>query len=823
LKADKALGRDYGHAQMWDAPSIMARQEEFEDFLLSVLAKQPDEEWLATRYSLSPEDLAKLQETDPKRYAELLRDWAGDEYVFNVNRAERLAEATAQALKQAELDLRDTARAYGFVKAETQKLEVQEARKFRDKFNARLNAERAKKAEAEAMQKALAEASAAARVRTAERLAAEPVSPEAFARAEAAVAEAEKRLFVTVSDSLKDPASSFRLTESGEYVQRLDALAAAEAKLQALIARTPEPPPSARRASIEARAARYGEELRKADTRLRTMERRLAKVDEAHARVAEKLEMHRKAKAAIADSLGDARKARTSAARAAGQAERAFSRAEAKTPLAVLVEDISRAISNRETLPHSILDRIIPETGRVKARRIRLTPEQRRKAEELGFLRTDLSSILQAQYDQLASFIGLHKGLDIREGGRFGSWDDVLRMVDDEYADLIRSSPPSVKPSKLVGEKERVKKDLNLLKDRLLGTENVGADKDGWAYWMSQKARQANFIRFGAGFLMSSLTDVASVHLRTGSLGKLLREHGAEAIKIMREMEDTELKAMVNATELGSQGVRMARALDADDSLNLLGIGPRGSFKHDFTSRVDQAGKWLSDKTNVISGLRAWNRFWKITAGISRAYKLRDMTAGYGKLTEREVAELASLGIDREAAERIQAMILKHGKTDAKGHWDPHLDDWADTPEGRTAARDFRIAVERDMDRAVFTPGIGDTPGIMSHAAGKLWLQFQSYAFTFLNRFLVPASQRIATWQDAQAIASFGHLLWSGLVVVMGKDVLNGRDPMERFQEDKWANTVKDVIDRSGLLTYLSPYVDSMLKVSGPLQEELFG
>src|SRR3546814_9362224 len=46
---------------------------------------------------------------------------------------------------------------------------------------------------------------------------------------------------------------------------------------------------------------------------------------------------------------------------------------------------------------------------------------------------------------------------------------------------------------------------------------------------------------------------------------------------------------------------------------------------------------------------------------------------------------------------------------------------------------------------------------------------------------------------------------------------------MERFEEDQWANTAKEVIDRSGLLAYFSPYVDSLLKVSAPLQEAAFG
>ena len=780
LKPEESLGRDYGHAQLWDPHSIMARQEEFEDFLYGVLIDRPDPDWLLSRYGLKPDDFDKLGREDvpspqlkpgevqPRTLSveegealkrEVLREWAGDEHVFNINRAETRAKAAEQALKQAELDLTDTLRAYRFVKGETHRLEVAEARKYRDQFLTRLETERARRAQLQAEERVLIAAAEAARTRTLER----------------------NLLHLEPGQTAKEP-------------PRTPDIAAATAKAQTI-----------------------ANELRRVETRVRRMEAALARVEAAYKVAQERLAMARKARDGIQEAAKDARKARRIAEADLAKLKRALAKTEAKTPLAQVVEEIANKLINRNELPHAIIDRIVPETGRVKARRIRLTPEQRRKAEELGFLRTDLSAILSAQYEQLAGYIGLSKGLDIRPGGRFGSWEDVLRVVDEEYARL-----PNAKP----GERQRVKKDLNLLKDRLLGMENVGADKDGWAYWLSAKVRQANFIRFGAGFLLPSLTDIASVHLRTGSLAKLLRSHGAEAVSIMKRMYEespSEFVAMVNATELGANGVRMARALDADDALNLMGIGAHGSFKHTFTANVDRGMRWLSDKTSLVSGMRIWNRFWKITAGIQRAYRIRDMVGDYAALTERQKAELANLGIDAAAAKRIHDMISRYGKTDVKGHFDPNLDEWTATPQGREAARDFRIAVERDMNRAIFTPGIGDVPGIMSHAAGKMWLQFQTYAFAFLNRFLVPASQRVATWRDAQSLVSFGHLAWTGLIVVLGKDIINGRDPAKRFEEGEWANTVKEVIDRSGMMTFLSPYVDSLLKVSGPLQEQAFG
>jgi hypothetical protein len=826
LAKPEPMGREYGHAQLWDPHTIMAKQEEFEDFLYRVLIDSPDEQWLMEGHGLTKEEFLQMrrgEKTDMPAAEQratvdkILRDWAGDEFTFNIARAEARANAAREGLRQSELDLRDTMRANSFIGAKVDRLTLSEARKFRDAFNTRLEAGRLERDRLQAFERALKDAAEAARVRTAERARLlEPVSPERIARAEDAVLKAEDDLFVTISDSLKDPASRDRLTFSGEYVQRVRAVADANARLDSLMA-TPRDPSSPRLSRIEERAARRNEQLASLDRKVSKMEEKLSRVDAAYREVADKLEMLKKAKAGVADAVADARAQGKIVAKELKAALRELRQLQRRSPLDQVVSDIRHKLMSREELPHAILDKVIPETGRVKARRIHLTPEQRREAESLGLLRTDLSGILHAQYDQLAGFIGLHKGLDIRKGGRFESWKDVLRSVDDEY-DLL----PNAKP----GERDKVKKDLNLLKDRLLGTENVGMDRDGWVYWMSKKVREANYIRFGAGFLLPSLTDVASVHLRTGSLGKLLRSHAAETVSIMKRMYDehpSEFVAMVNATELGAQGVRMAKAMDAEDAINIMGIGPRGSAKHKVTSAIDRGARWLSDKTSIVSGMRIWNRFWKITAGIHRAYRLRDLTGRYASLSSKEKAELATLGIDEAAARRIHKMIEAHGSVDDKGHWDPNLDAWVGTREGRQAARDFRIAVERDMNRAVFTPGIGDTPGIMSHAAGKLWLQFQTFAFTFLNRFMIPASQRIATFRDAQALVSFAHLAWAGMIVVIGKDILNGRDPSERFKADKWADTTKEIVDRSGLMTYLSPYVDSALKLSGPLQEKAFG
>lgn len=826
IRKPEPMGRDYGHAQLWDSHTILAKQEDFEDFLLEVFKDHPDEQWLFDNYGMAKAEFDDLvnQEYGPAKRKEILREWAGDEFTYRQRQAELRVKSAQQALDDSQADLLYIFRQLGLINRNARRVSISQARKERDAFNARLNAQRVKLEQLKAEQRALREAGTAARERTLERQQAHlpDVSAERIAASEARLAKREDDLLDTLTTP--DEASAGRLENSGEYVKRTKAVSDAEQSLNDLRSYSPEPEATNARVMAEERARTVADEMRRVDTRVAKMEKQLKLADERLKAVEDKAEFLRKEKEAGEELLDEARKAGRKAEKEAGKAARAAKGAARRTPLDQVVEELKLALINRNVVPSSIMEHIVPETGRVRARRINLTAEQRRIAEQAGFLRTDLTHILHAQYQDLAGYIGLHKGLDIGAGRTFESWAAVEDSVNREYADLAAKAGPE--GASAVGkERDKALKDVRLLKDRLLGMENVGADRDGWVYWLSQKARQANLVRFMAGFLVSSLTDIGTVHLRTGGLARLLQRHGREAARLLVSLHSenpSEFLALINATEIGVS-VRMSRITDTEDAMVSFGIGPTGSFKHKVTGSIDRAGRWLSERGNVLSGMYAWNRYWKIAAGLFRADNLRTSVGRYAELSDLEKADLASLGIDEAAAKRIHSMMEKYGRTDERGHFDPNLDDWKATAQGREAARDFRIAIEKDMNQAVMTPGLGDTPALMSHTAGKLWLQFQSFAFTFLNRFMIPASQRIATMKDAQAIMSFVHLAWSGLVVVLAKDIVRGQDPMKRFEEGKWGETAFDILDRTGVMTYMSPYVDSLIKLSGPAQEAAFG
>ena len=82
-----------------------------------------------------------------------------------------------------------------------------------------------------------------------------------------------------------------------------------------------------------------------------------------------------------------------------------------------------------------------------------------------------------------------------------------MQNIDRDYAELIAKAPDAKSKAALVAQLEDVKKDITTARGRLLGMENVGLSPDSKMLWATRKARQANFIRFGSDFLVSSWTD----------------------------------------------------------------------------------------------------------------------------------------------------------------------------------------------------------------------------------------------------------------------------------------------------------------------------
>lgn len=700
LSAEKAkgapLGREYGHAQMWNREAVFQAPSEFKGWLHDVFAFRPDELWLVENHGMT---LKEFDALTPEAARPIREDWSGDEYAWRIEQTELQLKGQQEKLKNAGLDLDEALRSLNLAERHETSITLSEARKRRDLFHAEAKAKKA---------------------------------PDLQARA----------------DQLNN---------------------------------------------------------------------RLREVESLHAAIT-------RTRRELGDVVSEARKARKIEATSVSKVKRALKSARAKTPLDEMVDDVYDMLSRRGSVPHGIIQRLTAESdrtaGRVKERSLNLSRDQRVDAIQRGWLRDDLSNILHAQTDQLASELSIREALDIGKGKSFESWNDAMQWVERSYQDMIEEAADQKTKNALEAERKRTVLNLTEARDRLKGGNFVeDGTANGWIRWASSKVKQANLIRYGSGFLVSSLTDTATFALRRGSVSGNIARYGVRAAKIMAKASEEDprhLEAFIRSVEIGMGAHAAAKRFGTEDALHgsLYGYGIGTGMTRKVTAKVDRAGEIMSEFGVQMGGLPVWNTFLKTVAGLSMLDELAERTMNYGKLSAAHVADLATLGIGRGEADQIARFMKQHGVTDEAGHFDPRLDEW-DGEAGLEAARNVEIAIMRDMNRAVNTPDVGDTPRLMSTLHGSMLLTFQTFAFTFMNQYAYPLVQRLALFQDRQAMMSLGVLLGSATMVLVGKDILNGRDPAERFRQENMTKTLYEIVDRSGLMGFLSPYADSALKLTG--------
>lgn len=759
------MGEDYGHAQLWDREAILQSPQAFRAFLYDLLATRPSDDYLAEyrlpdgEEGLTREAFDALRDSDPKLHDQILRDWAGDEWLIRVKTAEAAYEGAEQVAEQAALDLREALTAAGRVGRDEIKVTVSEARARRDKIAAELEATRQRRAETEAMLRA---------------------------------ARSESRA-VDLFGQRETP--SARLKGRKPIQDRI------------LVA--------------QAKAEEQARQLWRESRRLERLETRLAAVDAALKTAETRLAETKARKAQLDEVVRAAKKARGVAVKDLGALKRALMRDRRKTPLDEMIESVYENLSTQGRVPHGIMDRIAPEAdrevGRVKERVLQLTPSQRTLAFERGWLNDDLAEIFFRQNDQLSGEFSINEALGIGEGGRFDSWSDVVRFVRDDYVQMAEDAANRGfvdLAEKLHAEGERMVRDLSEVRDRIKGGVYDGAPD--WLRFASNQFRKANLSRFVGGFTLTSLTDAATLALQHGGFLQLMARTGRATVREMRRAQKEDprgFRAMVASFEV-SQGLSAAaRRIDSED---LMGEGGRGfgvGRTRRWSSAVDRTTEKVSEIAVSLSGLPLMTRYLKTVAALNLSGRIDDMVRGYKDLPVADRATLASLGIGRREAGRMLKFLERHGSRNEEGLFDPGLEKWTGD-DGLLAARDFRLAILRDMNRSVITPGVADTPSMMSKTHGKLLFQFMSHGFASISRLLIPMFQRGVYLKDRKAYQAFLTLLVSGTFVVLGKDLIRGEDPMERFRPENARQFAYDIVDRSGLFAWTSPYVDSALKLA---------
>lgn len=781
LDPSMAMGKDYRMAQLWDPKAIAQNEAEFRTFLKEVMVNDPDGDWLWETYGLSKEDFSKLgrepvnvqQSPGPGTVARGDGQKPDSDFgeVFNADQGsvlkdEILTEWQGTEVERRIQDLEDAAEAAA-VKADDAKVDAlteawQEMRERARWTKARVSeAEQAVRFKQTEMKKSQAELE---KVRT------------------------EERELIMAARGAR--------TKTVERLKAFDGEAPAK---------------SLGRAEIEGRL----HELRKRRTflekKIHQDELRLARIEERLATAKAEKGRAREATHEAARLKREARGERRRQGRLADRIRKKALKTSGKPPLDDTVDQVLMNMRGNK-LPSGVLDRDVFESGRVKSRKLKLTSEQRRRAEEAGFLRDDLYGVLDRQYQDLSARLALQETFGTQE------WKDVLTQVRGDYA-AIRNRAKAAGASErqlasIDNEMRAAERDIEGLWERLLGRYGLPGDPDSGLFWALQQFRAYNFLRYGAGFLVSSTTDLANVALNTGFRNVFDRGNWQRSARIMKGLQGHEIRDFVMASERLMHNSRSFKVADVSDLANQQGVGAYGSRRHKITSMTDRAITGMSEKVNVISGMQWWNSRLK---AMTMDIQLRELSRRVGdydallraanagdRTAQQKVGELASLGLGEEQMARIRTALATDGKAVTTLTDEGAIDLVALKTVDSEAYRAVFGALRRAANRSIMTPGIGDQPLLMSQGLGKTLMQFQTFGYAVVNRFIAPAAQKAWTYQDMNAVLSMGMAASLGMMVLVAKDLINRGDVRERSVK-QWGY---DILDRSGYLAWSTPYTN---------------
>lgn len=811
-------------------PSIMDRRavvlgrEELGQILRDHLATRPPAGWLEARWGVT--DLKALDATDREL---ALGDWV-------ISQKDDIDKAARQSLKEATARLAEVAQGASAgerLQAKTARTAARDlvarsrviTEQTQQEFSALRLARQQAEAEQFAMQKALDEAAMRnlGREGTAPRTG--PDAGEralaASGRADRAVARSEKdvnKFFDDVVDTMAQGSPAQREWASAQLAQLEDAVAGKVRQLDVADAaafRDPAGAAQARERNTAALPERIARDnLNAANKRLAAIDKDLSKVEvrlaDLHAARGEldgRLAALKDSRAATAKYLRGAEKARKVAQRDANKATKtieAVDQGRIKTTEERVDEILERMVAGRD-VPRGTLEEAIGTSGRVKSRdlfegNILMDPRlQKFLVRDAGHIADRYSRDLSPRAALMQKF-GTENPVDLQREIRT-SWSE--RIKDPERAEAL--------------SKESIE-DFNGTWMRVMGRLGNDMDPASKLAFLSRNVRRFNVVRLMGLPLLSSFTDIATGVLATKSAFGWMPKFFKQAQATLDKIPDRELRALLIGLEQSRFMGANTRRLMPEDS-NLSNTGGFGTGKtYAITSAIDRTLDSSSRAMQSLNGLGAWTAHLKFVFGTVQLENMQRDFARFGTLSAKMQTRYARLGIDSTWAERIQKQLTAHGE-DIDGVRVPAAQNWTD----KAARMRWLTALHRVQNEGAISPGMGDTPLLMSKEMGKLVLQFMSYAFASTNKWTRLAYQQA----DVNALASFHMMMATGLLGYVAREYvkgvnLKGESPGDRLAKKNTADWVYEALTRSAIPGAYSIGMDVTRKLMlGPVQDAI--
>lgn len=376
-----------------------------------------------------------------------------------------------------------------------------------------------------------------------------------------------------------------------------------------------------------------------------------------------------------------------------------------------------------------------------------------------------------------------------------------FRELDDEFQrarERIASDPKLNAAQrekafqKFDAEIKEVRRDLQVLIDRLRHRRGIPVSPNGFGYRAGRMAQAANVFRFMGTVAVSSIADVARPVFYYG-LNKTFRQAWVPFLTDMKRF-----KAQKEAN------IRAGIALDPilhNRAHQIFDIGENYSTNQ---TAAERGVEFLANKTGLVALFDQWNAYMKhissSVVNVELSHALRVIAEGRTG-PERQLAldQLTFANIGEENAARIWDQFMKDGgSTEFEGGVRiPNTEAW-DDPE---AAMMFNQAMNKLANSdIIITPGLDRPSWVDENMAYRLVAQFRSFTFSSTNRIMMAGLQRpdMALLQGALfsvALGAISYYTWA---------MSRGGSAQENMQNATMEAWIYESVHRSGLLGVLS-------------------
>ncbi len=431
----------------------------------------------------------------------------------------------------------------------------------------------------------------------------------------------------------------------------------------------------------------------------------------------------------------------------------------------------------------------------LKRRTLNLDQKAQLELLEQGFILNDIFALQKVYYRSMTPDIlltrryGDTQGLGINYKGEAHSmtFPGVLQVAKDYNAKIFQANNKAERKA-LVKERNQALSDLEASVELLKGTWGLPKDPHAWWSRAMRMAKHYNALTMLTGF-MAALPDTARVIMTSG----IKRGFNTQFEMFSKGFGKNSLFAMGK-----KEAQSFAEAIDMINGQRAMLYSDIGDMFGMATKLEANIGRMSQLNFMYINLMSRWTEFAKSAASVTVGSRILEDSFKWTKgkpLADKWKTSLAAAGIDKQMAKRIIVQFEKHGsmpggKNDIglKHNWMANTAVWED----KIAKRAFGAALNKEINRTIVTPGLGDTPLFMSKEWGSTWMQFKKFAMAAQQRMLMRGMQE----KDLDFLFGSFLLMGTGMMIdAIYHKYRFGRD----YNKLSLTQKILNAFDRSGL------------------------